>query len=141
MGVERGLVEFINQGLAGSPPVAIPPGGFMVMVPKDLVSASVPQAWSYRTVSSNPDYNLFEQTGWTEWKVQIDCHGQAGKDAIDLARRIERVMRGAFRGNFPDPDSTYVFGIFAESRGVDGYSDINRTFVRSLEYSIVYQQV
>ncbi len=142
MAVEEGLVKYIQNGLAAlnSPPAA-PPGGFFATLDKDTITPSVPQAWCYKGISSQPDdKTLTNETGWTEWRVQIDCHGYAAKDAINLARDIRKVLRGRYRGNLPDTDSTYVFGIFREPGAVDGYSDANRSFVRSLEYLIVYQQ-
>lgn len=135
--IEQGLVMLIQSGL-GSPPLAA--GGFLATLPKDQISPSNRMAWAYRSISSEPEYVLNGQTGWTEWHVQIDCHGYAGADAIALARAIDGVLRGGFRGHLADPDATYVFGIFRLPPFVDGYNDTNRSYVRSLEYVIQYQQ-
>ena len=139
--VEQGLLKFIANGLAGSPPVT-PPPGFLTHIEKDQISGSgSTQAYCIKTIGIDPDYVLTGQTGWTEWKVQIDACGATAKDSVDLARAIDNVLRGAFHGVLPDSDSTYVFGIFRIDGGADGYSDVNRTYVRSLEYRIVYQQI
>lgn len=137
--VEQGLVMLIQNGIASIVPGV--PGGFAVQLPKDTIGQSQPMAWTYHSITSKPDYVLAGQTGWTEWCVQIDCHGNGMADAIRLARAIDGVLRGAFQGNLPDPDSTYVFSIYRQSPQVDGYSDTNRTFVRSLEYLVIYQQI
>lgn len=139
--IEQGLVMYIQQRLAGSPPVTPPPGGFMAQLPKDQISAATPQAWAYRSIISRPDYVLNGQTGWTEWEVQIDCHGYAAKDAVSLARAIERALRPPFPATLPDPDSTVLFGLFRLNPMVDGFSDADRSYVRSLEYTVQYQQI
>jgi hypothetical protein len=139
----------IQSGLAsGSPAYNNIPGGYMAELPKDLLSTAIPQAWSYRSIIADADFVLNGETGWTEWDVQIDCHGYSGDamtsgaaDAITLARAIVKVLRGGYRGYLADPDNTYVFGIFRRPPFVDGYSDVNRSFVRSLEYRIQYQQI
>jgi hypothetical protein len=140
--VEQGLVMLVQQGLAAqTPPVSVP-GGYAVELPKDCLSAATPQAWSWRSIASTPEFVLKGQTGWTEWVVQVDCHGfQSHALAITLARAIDKVLRGVFQGVLPDPDNTYVFGIYRQPPVVDGYSDVNRSFVRSLEYRVIYQQI
>ena len=140
-GIELGLVMLIEQRLAAlNPPVQVP-GGFFVELPKDLVSPKTPQAWAYRGIVDAPGYVLAGDSGFMEWQVQIDCHGNAAADAIALARAIKSVLRGGFTGNLPDPEETFVYGIFRLSPAVDGFSDASRTYVRSLEYSVQYLQV
>lgn len=140
MSVERGLVMFIQAGLAGSPPVTPPPGGFFVSLPKDQISVANPKAWAYRGISAMADYTLEGRKGRTDWNVQIDCHGYTAKDAIGLAKAIDLLFAQGFRGNFPDPDSTYIFNVHLMAKGPDGFSDADRSYVRSIEYQITYQQ-
>lgn len=130
----------IQAGLAGSQPSLSVPGGFFAELPKDQISAAAPMAWSYRFILSEPTYRLEGQDGFTSATVQIDCHGSAAKDAIALARAIDGVLRGGFHGALPDSDATFVDSIFREPTFVDGFSDANRSFVRSLEYVINYNQ-
>ena len=135
----------IQQGLAAQTPPLVVPGGYMAELPKDLLGPGQTQAWSYRSISSEPDLVLKGDTGWTSWVVQIDCHGfdQPGGAAlaIALARAIYKVLRGGFQGTLPDTDNTYVMGVYKNAPQVDGFSDANRSFVRSLEYRIIYQQI
>lgn len=132
----------IQQGLAALTPAVVVPGGYGAELPEDLLSADKPQAWSWRSITSNAEFVLSGETGWTEWVVQIDCHGfQSHALAITLARAITKVLRGVFQGVLPDSDNTYVFGIYRQPPLVDGYSDTNRSFVRSLEYRVIYQQI
>ena len=140
--IEGGLVEYIQAGLAAlSPPVNVP-GGFADVLPKDTISSGTPQAWLYRSVMSAPSYVLAGQTGWTDWHVQIDCHGITPLQRDQLARAINVVLRGLLRPvTLPDQAQTFVFGAFCEDESKTGYSDANRTWVRSLEYVVSYQQV
>jgi hypothetical protein len=130
----------IQAALGGSPPVAGVTGGFADQLPKDQVSAAAPMAWTYKTIVLEPDYVIGGQTGWTDWHVQIDCHGFTAANAITLLRSIDSVLRGGFRGVLPDPDSTYVFQTIRQGPAVSGFSDADRTYVRSLEYLVSYQQ-
>ena len=149
--VEQGLVLLVGNGIAsGSPALSNVPAGQGVMLePKDLVysgptnpapAGAITQAWTFKTITSKPEYTLDGQTGWTEWVVQIDCHGTRYADATNLYRAIDKVLRGGYRGYLPDVDSTYVFGVYREDPGPDGFSDANRTYVRTLQYRIIYQQ-
>src|SRR5579885_2800282 len=138
----------IGQGRSNPTVPGVSAPGFMAEVPKDLLSAARPQAWTWRTISVIADYVLAGQTGRTEWCVQIDSHGYAADVssdgaalAIQLARSIDNILRGGFQGNLPDPDNTYVFGVYREHSAVDGYNDANRSYVRSQEYRIIYQQI
>ena len=135
--VEQGLVMLIQSGL-GTPPIA--PGGWAVELPKDQVSPAAPMAWTYRSIDSDPTYLLNGQDGFTGWYVQIDCHGYTMANAITLARAIDGVLRGGYAGTLPDPDHTVVVGIFRQNHFLDGFSDANRTYVRTLEYLIQYNQ-
>ena len=61
-------------------------------------------------------------------------------DAIALARAIDGVLRGGYSGVLSDPDHTRVHGIFRRGPYVDGYSDLNRSYVRTMEYLVNYNQ-
>lgn len=137
--VEQGLVKLVQQGLTSLSPSV--PGGFKVQLPKDLIGPSTPKAWTYHSVLSDPTYALNGQDGLTSWTVRIDCHGNSPADAIDLARAIDNVLRGGWSGTLPDTDNTVVQGIFRQGFFVDGFSDVNRTYVRTLEYLVNYQQI
>ena len=116
------------------------PGGFTSMLPKDLLSPTVPMAWTYRTLSSEPNYFLTGQDGYTELIWQIDCHGLRASDARSLAMAIDATLRGGFAGTLSDADRTVVQGIFRLGPALDGYDPINRTFVKTLEYQIICVQ-
>jgi len=135
--VEQGLVLLIQSGL-GVPPMA--PGGFAVQLPKDQISVDSPKAWTYRSIVSEPTYVLEGQDGLTGWEVQLDCHGNTMLDAIALARAIDGVLRGGYSGALPDSDRTLVQGIFRQGTFLDGFSDSNRSYVRTLEYLVMYYQ-
>jgi hypothetical protein len=145
--VEQGLVMLIQQGIASLTPSV--PGGYGVQLPKDLISDTVPMAWSYRAIVAEPSYVLEGQDAFTGLELQIDCHGfwldPQGRptmaNAINLARAIEGVLRGGWAGTLPDPDATVVQGIFRQSHYVDGFSHVNRSYVRSLEYLVNYDQI
>lgn len=139
--VEQGIVTLVQAAITASPVSLTVPGGFFAELPKDQVSPASPMAWTYKTIMSTPEYILQGPTGWTDWHVQIDCHGNAASDSITLARAIDNVLHGSFHGALPDPDATYVFGMYNSGPSVDGFSDANRTYVRSLEYVIQYQQI
>lgn len=137
--VEAGFVLLIQNGLTTAN-VNVP-GGFAVELPKDLISGTTTQAWTYRSILSTPTYLLNGQDPLTMWEVQIDCHGFTMADAITLARAIDGVLRGSYAGTLPDADNTVVQGIFRLPSQIDGFNDINRSFVRSLEYRVTYVQV
>jgi hypothetical protein len=140
--IEQGLVALIQNGIAS---LKLDPrgNGVAVMLPKDLLSpgGSVTMAWTYRGIVSTPTYVLEGQDAYTEWEIQIDCHGQTMVQAMTLARAIDGVLRGGYSGTLPDPDNTRVFGIQRIGPYLDGYSDANRSFVRTLEYKIDYAQI
>ena len=136
--VEQGLVMLIQNTL--NDPTIL--GGFPY-VPKgakDLIRPINPKAWSYRCILSEPIYVLEGQDLLTALEMQIDCYGYSMPDAMTVAKAIDSVLRGSWSGTLPDPDATVVTGIFRLPSFVDGYSDINSSYVRSLEYSIHYYQ-
>ena len=139
--IEQGLVLLIQAGL-GNPPIA--PGGWALQLPKDEIKIgdgagnTIPMAWTWRAITSCPDYVLEGQTGYTELEIQIDCHGFTMAYAMQLARAIDGVLRGGWSGVLPDSDHTLVYGIQRKPAYVDGFNDANRSFVRSLEYEIQY---
>ena len=135
--IEQGLVLLIQAGL-GNPPMA--PGGFAVELPKDQISATAPMAWTYRCIVADPTYHLGGQDGFTGLELQIDCHGYTMANAIALARAIDAVLRGVYSGTLSDPDATVVQGIFRMGPFLDGFSDANRSYVRTLEYLVNYNQ-
>ncbi len=141
MAIEKGLELLIQAGL-GSPPIAS--GGFFVQLPKDFITAANPMAWTYRFLISNPTYTLDTQDGFTAAEIRIDCHGFTAAHAIQLANAIAVALRppagnsGAWSGTLPDSDATVVQGIFQSGNAPDGYSDLNRSFVRTLEFLVNY---
>ena len=134
--VEAGIVVLIDTGISA---LSIP-GGFAVQLPKNQISVTEPMAWTYRSIVSEEFYTLEGQDAYTEWEIQIDCHGYTMANSITLARAIQEVLRGGWSGVLSDPDHTRVFGIQQEPPSIDGFSDINRSYVRSLEYKIQYAQ-
>ena len=136
--IEQGLVTLITSGVASTLPNMT--GGFAVVLPENFVSKSNPWSWTYRSIISEPIYVLNGQDGLTAWQIQIDCHGFTMSNALSVARTIDSVLRGGYSGTLPDPDNTVVTGIFRMPSFVDGYNDISRTYIRSLEYTIHYYQ-
>ena len=147
--IEQGLVQFIQDGLGTLG--LTPPGGFYVILPKDLIGdPTIPdapagtsaQAWCFHAIHASPHITIAGQSSWTELLLQIDCHGLTSEDAVSLARGIQSVLRGGLNGfSLPDPDATWVYVLTeSEASGVDGYSDANRSYVRSLEYLVQYSQ-
>jgi hypothetical protein len=137
--IEAGFVSLIQTGITNQS-VNVP-GGFAVQLPKDLITSTTTQAWAYRSILSVPTYLLNGQDPLTFWEVQIDSHGFTMANAITLSRSIDNVLRGGFKGTLSDPDNTVVQGIFRLPSFVDGFNDINRSFVRSTEYRISYVQI
>lgn len=140
MAIEKGFVLLIENGIA-SAFTPSPPGGFNVQLPGDFVTASNPKAWAYKSILAEPTYVLEGQDAFTDWEVQVDCHGYTPVDSIALARAIDGVLRGGWSGKLPDTDQTVVFGIFRSSELIDGFNVASRTYVRTLEYRIQYAQV
>jgi hypothetical protein len=107
---------------------------FEVILPKDYISLSNPKAIVYHSILNEPLYTLNGQNKLMTWEVQIDCHGFTMQDAITLANTVDKVLSGGLG------DSVTIEAIFKLPSQVDGYSDSNRTFIRSLEYQIHYIQ-
>jgi hypothetical protein len=137
--IEQGLVMLIDQGISSV--ISGVPGGSSVQLAKDQLSQSNSKAWTYRCFHSEPTYVLEGQDGFTAMELQIDCHGYTAADAQALARAIDGVLRGGFAGTLSDPDHTLVQGIFRQGPFLDGFSDSNRSFVRTLEYLVNYNQI
>jgi hypothetical protein len=136
--IEQGL-ELLIQSALGNPPMA--PGGFNSQLPKDFISPTNQCAWTYRSITSEPSYTLGGQDGWTSLEIQIDCHGYSAANAFTLARAIESILRGGYSGTLSDPDRTVVQGIFRTGTYIDGFSDVNRSYVRTMEYVVQYAQI
>jgi hypothetical protein len=136
--IEQGLVQLIQAGL-GTPPLA--PGGWAVQLPPNQITDTAPMAWTYHSLSAEPSYTLASQDGFTSWELRVDCHGRTMADAIRLARAIDGVLRGGYSGKLPDDDATFVHGIFRRGPYVDGFSDLNRSYVRTMEYLVNYNQI
>lgn len=93
-------------------------------------------------MDSDPSYVLAGQDSACDWHLVIDCHGATMANAITLARAIDGILRGATSAfHLPDPDNTFVQGIFRVAPFIDGFSDLNRSFVRTLEYRVIYNQI
>jgi hypothetical protein len=137
MGIEAGFVQLVQSGL-GSPPLA--PGGFLSQLPKDLLSNGTTMAWVYKSINAEPNYFLDGQDPYTVVKLQLDCHGLTAVDSLTLAAAITKALRGGFSGPLPDADATQCLGIFDQGTNLDGYDAVNRSFVRSLEYEIIFLQ-
>jgi hypothetical protein len=131
--IEEGLYKFIQAGINNA---TIP--GYPVELPANAVTVTTPQAWSYRGITSIPTYYLSGQDAFTRWTVQLDLHGFTMAAAQALARIVIGILSGGYRGTFTDVDSTVVLGIFLLPSQVDGFSDISRTFIRSIEVEIQY---
>ena len=136
--IEAGFVQLVQSGLAAAG-VKVP-GGFAIELPENLITATVPQAWTYRSIINVPLYFINGQDPLSMWEVQVDCCGFTMANSITLARSIDGVLRGIWAGTLPDSDHTVVQGIFRLPSMVDGFNDTNRSFVRSLEYQINYIQ-
>jgi hypothetical protein len=142
MAIEQGFVMFVQAALAAQTPPCIVPGGYDSELEKDLISSAVRKAWAYRSILLKLPVQLQGSgIGFSEWTVQIDCHGFERADKLAMAKAIRLALRGSFRGAFPDPDATMVDSIIPLDSQVDGFAPANRTYVRSLEYQINYYQV
>lgn len=136
--IEQGLVQLIQTGITSLSPAV--QGGYAVQLPKDTISATNPWAWTYRFLEADPSYHLTGQDGLTGAMIRIDAHGFTAVNMILLARAIDSVLRGGYSGVLTDPDSTVVLGIFRQNHFVDGYDDTNRSFCRTMDYLVNYQQ-
>lgn len=118
---EQGFVALVNTAAAG---------GYFAQLPKD---AQLP-AWTYLVVSDPSDYTLQATVELSAMRMQIDCYGQTGAQAITLAKAIDAVLSG-YLGTLPD--GTLVQGCFRTNR-IDFFDDAARNFRRMLEYQIWY---
>lgn len=135
MALEQGLVSLIQSGTNN-----LAPGGFMGAIPEAYaVTAQNPKVWVFHTILDVPTIAFEGADALCEAEIQIDCHGYTADDAVALAAAVKAALSGV--GNpvtLTDPDKTVVQGIFRRSPHVDGYSDANHTYVRSLEYLVAY---
>jgi len=137
--IEQGFVKLIQATVATAFTPNVP-GGYGVQLPKDLISSTQPKAWTWRTISNKTTEVLAGRTSFTEWRVCIDCHGLTMPDAMALASAIDGVLRAGVSGALTDSDSTKVDNIRALPGATDGYSDANRSFVRSVDYLVQFFQ-
>lgn len=139
--VEQGIVAYIQAGL-GTPPIA--PGGWATELPKDKIGTNPGQflmAWCYRSEDADPTDVLEGEDGVTDWQFIVDCHGATQANAITLAHAIIVTLRGARGITLPDPDTTFVQAIFRNGLFIDGFSDLNRSFVRTLKFRAIYNSI
>jgi hypothetical protein len=127
--IEQGLALLV-QGNAGVAAIATAGGGFFDALPKDFPLPS----WSYRIVSDPVSYELTGPVSLGSTRIQIDCYGANGADAILLAKAIDAVLNG-YRGTMTDPDATFVQGCFRTNK-IDFFDDEARNYRRMLEYVI-----
>jgi hypothetical protein len=125
--IEQGIVTLV-QGTPAVAAIATVGGGFLGTLPKD---AALP-SWTYIIVSDPVDYELTGPVSLGSTRVQIDCYGASGADAIRLAKAIDTVLIG-YRGTLPDPDNTFVQGCFRTNK-IDTFDDDARNYRRMLEY-------
>jgi hypothetical protein len=78
------------------------------------------------------DYELPGPVSLGHTRIQIDCYGASGADAIRLAAAIDAVLI-AYRGTMTDQDSTVVQGCFRTNK-IDFFDDEARNYRRMLEY-------
>jgi hypothetical protein len=132
--LEAGIVSLVQADpvVTGLCPV----GGFLETLPKDLPRPS----WTYRMISDQSDWCLRGEHGFVKRRVQIDCFGDAAKDAVALARAIDRVLRG-YQGILPDPEATIVFGCFRSDLMDPPFDAAARSYRRMLEYEIDFCEV
>lgn len=129
----------MQSGL-GSPPIA--PGGFAGELPQNLISSPsgpTTMAWVYKPIHREPTYTLAVQDGWTDWHVQIDCHGTTAQAAQTLMYAIRDVLKGEYSGTLADSDATVVQGIFDLGTDLIMFNDSTHTYVRVLEYEVIFQ--
>lgn len=134
MSLEKGLVMQIQSGL-GSPPLAA--GGFLVELPKDYIASTSGPAYTYRILFDHSQTTLNSHTGFSRAMVEINCFAPDGPGVLALAKAINLALHG-FRGNFADPDTTFIDSCL-RSDIMDFPFDSNaRNFRRMLEYMIFY---
>lgn len=125
--IEQGLVLLV-QGAPAVAAIATAGGGFLDTLPKDFQLPS----WAYSIVSDPVEYELTGPVSLGSTRIQIDCFGATGADAIRLAKAIDAVLIG-YRGTMTDPDETNVQGCFRTNK-IDFFDDEARNYRRMLEY-------
>jgi hypothetical protein len=128
--IEQGLALLL-QGTPAVAAIATSGGGFLSTLPKDFVLANAP-SWTYTIVSDPTEYELTGPVSLGSTRIQIDCYGASGADAIRLAKAIDSVLIG-YRGTLADPDNTRVQGCFRTNR-IDFPDYDARNYRRMLEY-------
>jgi hypothetical protein len=126
--IEQGLSQLV-QGTTAVSAIA-PVGGFYGQLPKGQALPS----WSFIFVSDNPIYTLDGPNPLTNRRLQLDCYGNTGAEAITLGTVVDNALSG-YTGTLADPDATVVQGCF-RSNLIDFFDYESRTFRRMLEYSI-----
>ena len=111
-----------------------PVGGFFEALPKDY---TLP-AWTHQVISDVPEYVLSGPESLAQRRLQIDCYGATGADAILLAKAIDALLSG-YRGTLQDPDATVVQGCFRNNM-MDFFDVDSRTYRRMLEYLVWFNR-
>lgn len=124
---EQGFVTLLTSDAGVS---AAGRGGYYAQLPKDYTLPS----WTYTVISDPSDYTLQATVELSAMRMQVDCYGSTGAQAITLAKAIDRVLSG-FLGTLSD--GTIVQGCFRTNR-IDFFDDSARNYRRMLEYQIWY---
>lgn len=130
--IENGIVQLVQASAAVQTLCAA--GGYYAQLPE---KQPLP-CWSYLFVSDVADYTLDGRVDLTMRRLQVDCYGETGSDAITLADAVDKVLDG-YKGTLPDPESTTVQGCF-RSNLIDFFDSSSRTFRRMLEYNLWFNQ-
>jgi hypothetical protein len=139
MPLEKGLALYLINGLKATyPNLQV----FGVVTPVDFISKTNSSSGdkcrygiSYRCIIDKPSPTLEGEDSLSFAEYQLDCNGYEMKDAIKLAQAVQDYLAGAFSGQLPD--GTVVDRITRLPGKVDGITE-QRTFIRSLEYQIIY---
>ncbi len=132
--LEAGIVKLV---MADTAVLALcQAGGYLVSLPKE------PQfpTWTYQYFSDQSPVALQGEHGFVTRRLQIDCFGASGNDAILLARAIDKVLHG-YKGTLSDPDATIVFGCFRSDLQDRPFDEAARNIRRMLEYEIDFHEV
>lgn len=127
--IEQGIVKLVQED-ADVAAIATAGGGYFAQLPKGQALPS----WSYQVVSSPPQRTLLNER-FEFMRLQIDCYGDIGADAVRLAKSIDAVLDG-YRGTLSDSDATQVDSCFQSDVKDFPLSDASRSFRRMLEYEI-----
>ncbi len=130
--IENGIVQLVQADAIVTSLCAA--GGYYAQLPEDQ---RLP-CWSYLFVSDVADYTLLGMVALTMRRLQVDCYGASGADAIGLADAIDRILSG-YKGVLPDPENTVVQGCF-RSNLIDFFDSSSRSFRRMLEYTLWFNQ-